>query len=73
MIEGGSENGFLEIGEIIDENSIQKKNVNIKVKSNKGDQLDFKLLDFEGKNIKQMKKNLFKDHLKGKWKGLIDC
>lgn len=65
MIEGGSKNGFLEIGEIIDENSIPKENVSIRVKSNKGDNIDFKLFEYEGKNIKHMKKDLFQNHLQG--------
>lgn len=52
MIENGDNNGFLEIGEIIQESSIPKENVQIKIKSNKGDDLNFKLFDFEGEEVK---------------------
>jgi len=66
MIEGGEGNGFLEIGEIIHESSIPKLNYQINVKSNKGDDLSFKISEFYGKEVKDVKEQLFESHLLGK-------
>ena len=66
MIEGGGNNGFLEIGEIIHEKSIPKANCIVKISSNRGDNLTFKLMDFEKKTVYKLKKKLFRKYLEGK-------
>jgi hypothetical protein len=68
LIENGLNNDFLEIGEIIDEKSIPKENLQIKIKSNKGDDMNLQLQDFELEQVKEMKKKLFKDHIDGEEK-----
>lgn len=65
MIENGLNNDFLEIGEIIDEKSIPKENLQIKIKSNKGDDISLQLQEFESDQVKEMKKKLFKEHIDG--------
>lgn len=63
MIEGGEGSDFLEIGEIIDENSIAANNFVVNVKSNKGDNIKFKMSEYS--DVNSMKEDLFKDHIEG--------